>query len=346
MKIGELLRNFLNGYITLDNYSETSYLNIYHEYVKNFVESLNSNPLIVKERIRPLKIHILTDNSVNAKTRIEDQYDIIEINIGTITEIHNVFFHLCEHPEFFPNIGDCKDCKITALIKPHIKSSRIVFYNGVHDKKRQELAFALSFLAITFILNHEVGHHFNGHVLFDSKHSFSAFGEQSIIVPNQNDCLISQVLEMNADGFACTSAMQQLLSESSLILGAKNHKELLDLWFHAISVLFLSLETCQRAELSAGLYLPNFYRLVFCANTSIDVLKKLMPFFDKEIYNQQFISVLNNCIAIYKQIKPIDFLNLIIRDLQADDYYNDVILSEWTNIRPTLSQYARVPLPE
>ncbi|SDM41828.1 hypothetical protein SAMN05428961_11711 [Paenibacillus sp. OK060] len=147
--------------------------------------------------------------------KIPIQYEIqnaIKFNARSV--FHQDQYSLIFYSEFFDRIYNAFN---TLLYRENITFYQIIsFGNEAYEENKAQLYLDILFdLACRLIINHELGHIFNGHLKFKKHH-----GQSPIMYMNedQNDLspLVSQALELNADAFAATRSIGVMTYESNI----------------------------------------------------------------------------------------------------------------------------------
>lgn len=351
----EFIKEKFSMQIDIKKFDEKSYFAIYYKLTDVIVSSLYANPICNKKRKYEIVINICKDNKINAISYHEDGKDYIEINQGTILTIHNIVLKMLEDKRMFSGIWkDASLIKRSKFTMPKIKGNKIFMKTGIRDAKRQDLAFEISYWAILFIICHEIGHHMNGHILWLKSNNvmgLKMFDNEKFIseqINRVNWNIESQTIEMDADYFATSCAMQFIYHQKDI----KNKLECINLWFSSISILSLLTEdrNSKNIELFDKEYLPDKFRNILIIENAIGVAKTLYGnAINEEDLKKQFIIQYKQCEETYNQIFNIETNKEKVACELSDDvikYHNEVIKPTWNKIRSELQEYSRMPLGE
>lgn len=155
-------------------------------------------------RGRTLAIEIVNDLRLNAYAATVDDNYLIRINQGVFRHIYGTAYGLFCCPEFMPSIGDSlrekgpsiRDHRFAPM--PLTESADAI--NVPNDQVRGTIAHMVGDVASHFILYHEIGHIVGGHLeVVDA----SSIAESGMRWSSTSEALFRQVLECDADAFAC-----------------------------------------------------------------------------------------------------------------------------------------------
>ena len=344
-------------------FSELSFFSQY----KNIAHNLYYGALSKDNNTKPeykigYRFFYDADKTLNARAVHKDNIDVIFLNVGALGNIYECFYTLFNNKNVFPNIGDCK----TATLKKckfffDEEKRQLVFFNGPIDILRRDIADFLALFAIRFIIAHEVGHHLNGHVMYVKEKT----GQFELLMLNnlldKINPLNYKTLEMDADAFAITDCIDNLITnyeafENSTYFNCrlKDRNEIFKLWMFAIHCLFLLFErhTKEEKDIYKARYLPTNLRQLLNINVSIDYIEcylKITKYKYKENFHEFYCKEIKNGIDYAEScfnetfIENHNFLQKITKDMEALIYSN-IVLDNWKNIKPDLERYSRLEL--
>jgi hypothetical protein len=135
--------------------------------------------------------------------------DLIALSGMVPVTLLRVFFHLLAHREVLPWIGSAQADEREIQKLDFLSLSEFMTTESKYDKpvikdeSRQRAARWLYERAIDFIIYHELGHIWNGHLRYlKSEHGLTCIDELSMLGDIGPAQLDTQTLEMDADGFA------------------------------------------------------------------------------------------------------------------------------------------------
>ena len=324
------------------------------------MDSFSSNKTLIKENTRDFIFGYLENDSLGGSAFAYENTDYIYLNCGSILKIHDLFLKLLSNPQVFPKIGNFKYSDFTYHKEPIYNNGeeQMVFYNGSSDKTRNDLALQLAYFAVLYIILHEIGHHFNGHVLLLSSNNLSfsmeMTGEQSNI-----DNLERQTLEMDADSFATSNALgfvkNFMENPESLYFSdhssAIKHSDILKYWIFSIHCLYL-LQNQQfkydPTKLKSSFHFPARLRQLLNHDITFYVVNLRGYSISKEEYN----SLLSEITSYSEEMF---FLTFDIKETSEDtlNSINDSVLNQsnrvhehWNKLKPLLLEHARSKLAD
>lgn len=165
---------------------------------KNIVTTIQqvSQKSLVRENHQGFYFAFADDKRLNGTATIYKNTDIIVVNYGGITKIHQYFRAAC-NSSLFPWVTN-----------------------------RQLLCDFLSGLAFDFLISHEFGHHYNGHLLFRKPQKANLISRMDMLgtttIPYES-ALERKAIEMDADSYASTNTfLKQLRNPTVLKMGIEN----------------------------------------------------------------------------------------------------------------------------
>jgi len=276
----------------------------------------------------------------------EDGVDYVTINDGVILTTFEVFYNILTH---YPVLAHLKAGPAGAL-------GYNLFYNYENqqyqtninfpiDSQRKTIAEYMAMFAIKFMILHEIGHHYNGHVLYINS-------IEEAVEPTDS-MLDQQTMEMDADAFA----MSRLIDETLILLKTDVRicsilKSIDDLFvifniaIHTLSLIFKK-ENKVQYDASSSPYFSTFVRSCFnldCAKTNIlykaqgiITPERYMDLIDNSfIAAEKYFNSLYN-VSHYQDAK--DFGKSITEHMEN-------VQQNWKQLRKQLLPFARVPLAD
>jgi hypothetical protein len=177
----------------------------------------------------PIAFGFVNNGSFNAFATIDGQSDIIGMHLGLLFILNNLFFAMLSHPAILPKVGNASAEQPKAY-DPNLSTVEIVAAAEEsarlrpNDSIRDDYAQKLSWIARTFILEHELCHLFNGHVDWLNKHTKqSLFGEiGASLIPGLSS-LNLQTLEMDADCYGASHVTLEIFKNGPSQMLANPH---------------------------------------------------------------------------------------------------------------------------
>ncbi|GLI09304.1 hypothetical protein YDYSG_53360 [Paenibacillus tyrfis] len=344
-------------------YSANSFFNIYIKYFNSIVNGFNSNPTSLNKHIkRNFNFGYFEDLSFGGKAFINEETDFVYLNCGTIVYIHDLFLKLLANPTVFPEIGTPSINDYIIHKEPEINNgeNQIIFHNGPSDSLRQDLALFLSHLALTYVTLHELGHHYNGHMLYLN----TVLNENSLDMDNNSSTLNPldyQTLEMDADAFAATTSInfiffnlpeyQKNLFPPSLIQIIKE-SDILKYWIFSIHSLFcfLNKNNFNAENFADKKYLPlrirQFLNFDIAYTTLASIIGDNLPRKDYEFLLQNTVVYTEEKFNQTFE-KNMDELDLLSSTSTTVLNHVTKINDHWKNsIKPKLEKFSRATLAE
>lgn len=163
---------------------------------------------------RSLEILIVDNTELSAYAENHADYDRIYIFRGALEIIYGNIFGLLSIPTFFPAIGNVEmevapqnlfagGFPRAPMLRDDSNANQpmTLFPN---DQTRMTVALILAELAFEFLIFHEIGHIVGGHLeILRINQNVTTISEFEHAVNNSDNCTLNQVLECDADAFAC-----------------------------------------------------------------------------------------------------------------------------------------------
>lgn len=193
--------------LTQTQLNRVQFLDFFEGLAMNHVREANHPSILIKPNNNQFHFLYINKDSLNAFATIFQDIDVVALNIGTIIEIDNYFIRAV-------NTG--------------------IFEWLDNQLARRTLVNVLTIMAIEFIILHELGHIYNGHLEFDSVSRL-----RRMLLHEGN--LESRTIEMDADAYATTRSFSKYLQqniESEMKIIASNKLDMLRFWVFATHSFF------------------------------------------------------------------------------------------------------------
>ncbi len=332
---------------------EVSAYNYYENYLKKIEKKVKLQNYNVQITNKNLDFQYTHSFNINATAFIKDSKEYIKIGEGVIVRIYHMFSELLVHNTFSQfNLDEVKEC-----VNLHLKFENDgiieneIIYRLPDNDKRKILAEYLSMFATKFVILHELGHHYNGHVLY-CKEKFQIEELQinetnSIIGP-----ILSQTFEMDADAFAICQLAREIIdiikNDKRIKTVIKDNKDILGLFFYSMYCLFFILANGEERfdNLKDKYYIPITLRYCYI----IEHLKAYFERYEKELFmNIDFDNVNDKYTKMANAEYRLTFMSGKKRDIDLDglinskEHYN-ILRNCWKEIRNQLEKFARCPI--
>lgn len=162
-------------------------------------------------RMPPIYFDFIDNWDFNARAFRHDGRYFIGVNRGALATICVLFDRMLADPRILPFVGKSEEEAADLPLIPTIGDLRTDFIQALdsvpefprpRDPARQALASVMMATAFDFLTAHEFAHIANGHVDFDANRGILAIDEVAGTTGDVEDKLISQTMEMDADGTA------------------------------------------------------------------------------------------------------------------------------------------------
>ncbi|MGO4184339.1 hypothetical protein AB4Z17_24475 [Paenibacillus sp. TAF43_2] len=340
-----------------DDYSERSYYTIY----KNMAQIMYDKTPKIGNNDRKLVFGYLESDAVNASAFIYKKNDYIFINCGTIVKIHDTFNKLLSNPRVFSEVGKPKYSDYRYHYDPVINNgeNQTVFFNGPTDEKRRDLAFLMSYFAILYVIQHEMGHHLNGHLqlLNESDVETLEMTEERKTL-EKISILDYQTLEMDADAFATsafTAHLHSMLENLDTfpfpaLVPQLSKKNMYSYWLFSVHCLYRVLGNIKIDEtnLYTSRYFPYRVRQALSSRIPISVLVHLGDKEGAELYASLIDKMFRYTEEMYNITfeTQTDFSDVIVTSTDKVAEHSKNVHDNWHNIKPRLMNYARAILAD
>lgn len=330
----------LNKYL-LDEYGDVVYdisssqdektkkiIKFYYDMTQGHVDDFNK--LVEPKMKKQFYFCIIDDDTFNAYATRYNDYDIVGVNFGTISQIHSYFWKALESG-IFPEIED--------------------------SEARTDLHMFLSMTALNYIIFHEIAHNFHGHNDYEcnTKANFifdMFFRKNNKIYQEQLDY---KTLEMDADAFAVNKSIRPLISQLATLSNdtlkniIKEPIDLLKYWLFSVHsfFLFFQKEIVNPNTMVFELYFPRRARQAINIGVARDIIENEHP-----SYLENFDCLTNEIIPfaerIFTKIFPKSKIDeLEIKSLKNTKFSKHVkeVFGNWNSLHDKLIPFSRLPLP-
>jgi hypothetical protein len=197
--------------------------------------------------------------TVNARSFICADEMFICINHGAIMKIYDFYYKMWTSTLLFPNIGKCEQIDTLIMGEPSVGANGVRYQTNPLDGERQKYAEFMANIAVCFIILHEIGHLYNGHISYLKDRRGLSF--LNMLPQNSVDYDLEKcVLELDADSTAI-----RLLIMFDYITNISGYglpyDETMYLFITSISILFRFFYISTPNPDSVSNYLPIPFRL-------------------------------------------------------------------------------------
>lgn len=249
---------------------------IYKNSAYEHMKSANEPEALVRSHDHEFEFVYINNPDINAFAFIYEKTDVIGLNIGTIQQLETYFVNAL-------NTG--------------------IFEWVVEKKQRHILLDVLMYMAVEFIILHELGHLYHGHLEIDScTRPLRKMIERNLEYEEQ---LESRTLEMDADAYATTRSFGKLLSvdlDPNLPI-MRSTNDLLRFWVFSTNSFFYLFE--EEAVDFQNIHQENYYPRAVRQAVNIDistlVVKQTKPQF-AECYEEILREMFPLCEKVYQEI--------------------------------------------
>ncbi|QNO14366.1 hypothetical protein HYG86_06055 [Alkalicella caledoniensis] len=356
-------RSDIGDILDTESWNQNSFFNVFKESTKIIEERIRGK----FKRFKEYELHFtyLENKTVNAFAFHEDNIDFVALNYGTISSIFDYYYKLLSQPDAFINVGKPSLFDISIHTEPVINKNlkQLNFYNSPSDIDRQDFVFLLSYISIMFVIYHELGHHYNGHMLFQN--SLSGLYKQRMV--DNKDMVLSpldyQTIEMDADAHAVTQCLIHIIelyknrerfNDNNFFTYVNDYKELLKIWMYSVQTLFLILgkDNIDKTNYHKAEYLPRRIRQSLNGSVACDVLEKVYPDIAKKMnLNKETLKELYIWSAVTAEKDYNSLYNLKVDTLEINNQLNnetvehtEKVLKNWQKLKKLLEPYSRLEL--
>jgi hypothetical protein len=178
-----------------------------HELLRDYMQPRWKN--------RSLKVIVVDSSELNAYAAADGHHDSIYIFRGTLERLYGTILGLLSTPSFLPAIGSihvevvpenlpANGFPPVPLLRNASNADECTPVFFPNDQTRMDVGAMMVDLALEFLIYHEIGHVVGGHLEIPrSSASPSTISEFARPVNESDACIPEQVLECDADAFAC-----------------------------------------------------------------------------------------------------------------------------------------------
>lgn len=341
-------------------FTDLSYFNI----VKTIVEEVYGRDF----DLHKLEFNFHVDNRVNACADYDKRgdYDFLKINTGTIIEIVARMKTAFAQRNILCNFGNANGEKNVIYTGKHIfkdNKHELIFsaQDTIVNPCRENLSFFAALIAIRFVFTHEVGHIVNGHtrLMYDMYMNSKIFMSKEISNNNVQYCLDRRTLEMDADAFAATSSIDNILTlfnqnNAGLEdMQISSIEDLLELWGFSIACVFLMFELGGKTNYDLNsYYLPNDARYLLAIDAARQTLlsyirnKVISYTVDVKIYDSAVTKGLIEAEKFFRLFsEDLTLSESLVNNKEKFVSFSNEVNDNWNNkLRLHLTQYSRTVL--
>lgn len=221
---------------------------------------------------------ILDDDNVNAYAFIREGHRVVALTKGSLYQYIYLAQLFMLKEDFFPDIGNeslvCKKNtpSLTRLINVE---TGLPSFHVSNDNERRNAGYTIAALAVKFMVYHEIGHHFLGH-LKDNELAFDLpVGENMERKQLGESNAAYRRMETEADFFAIQTLLKEFaemeLQWSPFFKVDLMHIEMASLLVVALVIVkeSLGIEVFDERNVEKKRYLPKILRLIFALTTIV-----------------------------------------------------------------------------
>lgn len=340
-------------------FTDLSYFNI----VKTIVEGVYERDF----DLHKLEFNFHVDDSVNACADYDKRgdYDLLKINTGTIIEIVAWMKTAFAQRNILCNLGNANEEKNVIYTGKYIfkdNKHELIFcaQDTIVNPCREKLSLYAALIAIRFVFTHEVGHIVNGHtrLMYDMYMNSKIFMRKEKSNNNVQYCLDRRTLEMDADAFAATSSIDNILTlynennaglEDMQIFSIE---DLFELWGFSIACVFLMFELGGKTNYDwNSYYLPNDARYLLAIDAARQTLLNYIRIniisyaVDVKIYNSAVTKGLIEAEKLFRLFsEDLTLSESLVNNKEKFVISSNEVNNNWNKLRLRLSQYSRTVL--
>lgn len=286
----------------------------------------------------------------------EDGVDHVIINDGVVITTFEVFYNILSRYPILPYLSPTPAALGYNLIYNFNNEQYQTTINFPIDRERRIIAEYMAMFAIKFIILHEIGHHYNGHILYRDSlvqniTKLNTFTNN--LAKSHKELLDLQTMEMDADAFAISRLIDETLilisNDTRLFSILKCVDDIYVIFIIAIQTLFLIFKKEQKTEEDHWYspYFPTFPRGCInldCAKTNIAFKAKGIITPDKfvELTNSSFIAAEKYFYSLY----GVNHYQDAIDYEESMSAHIKEVEKNWVLLREKLIPFARVRLAQ
>lgn len=317
-----------------------------------------------------IDIFFVNNPNFNALATINKHVDFIGVNLGTIFILEDLFYRMMSHPDIMPSIGEAKSEKEKKIYNPKIVNAEELLIAKPYeeqiypqDQTRYWYAISLAKSAFLYMILHELGHLFLGHLHYVKNYT------NHLLVVEDNDIdykklseLDYQTLELDADSFGLNLCIRYLLmlGDNPKIIKS-NFASFFKTPFDIIFNMCFSIQSIFSLYDISDYTPESFSRL---KHPPIGIRQKHLAIFVCQIlemiYGKKDIEKLWEAVVLgsgdsmqafdFISESPVSHINFVNSFKQeSDKQHLDNILENWAKVRPVLAKYCRAklaPIPD
>lgn len=301
------------------------------EFIKKSIITYNKN--LPKDKRKKIYFFFVDDQTINAFATIIKNIDVVGINIGVLTTLYD-FYNKVVDDKFFPEIIG-------------------------NDEERKDLIFRLQVMSFHYIVCHELGHLYNGHIGFRRINII-----KEIMNFNQSDrskIIFRKTIELDADAFAMNRMLE--FNENLIMVRDKssNKNGSYNIIKYSYKILLFSMysfylffrETFKSSNIRESTYFSPAIRQLLNLIIAEEFVDRVRPEFSREVKEIITHLMMEADFTLDKYYsRKIDdsskeiYLNKKLGYFRSLEFNNEMIVvkKEWNAIRDELQKSARFQL--
>ncbi|UHA60701.1 hypothetical protein KDJ21_002920 [Metabacillus litoralis] len=297
------------------------------EFTKKSITIYNEH--LPKDKRKKNIFLFVDDKTINAFATSINNIDVVGINIGVLTILYD-FYNKVVDDKFFTEIAG----------------------NG---EERKNLIFRLQVMSFHYIICHEIGHLYNGHIDFGRLNLM-----KEIMNLNQSDrfeIIFNKTIELDADAFA----MNRMLEFNENLIAVKDKSSVDNEIKYSYKIFLFSMysfylflgETFRTNEIQEDTYFSPAVRQLLNLTIAEEFVARVRPEFSNEVKEITNYLMMEADFTLHKYCsKSIDesskqiYLIGKLRYFESPELKNEMIIvkKEWNAIRDELQKNARFQL--
>lgn len=301
------------------------------EFIKKSIITYNKD--LPKDKRKKIYFFFVDDQTINAFATSIKNIDVVGINIGVLTTLYD-FYNKVVDDKFFPEIIG-------------------------NDEERKNLIFRLQVMSFHYIICHELGHLYNGHIGFRRMNLM-----KEIMNFNQSDrseIIFRKTLELDADAFAMNRMLE--FNENLIMVKDKssNKNSSDNIIKYSYKILLFSMysfylffgETFKSSDIREDTYFSPAIRQLLNLTIAEEFVARVRPGFSREVKEITNHLMMEADFTLHKYYsRKIDdsgkkiYLIEKIKYFESSEFNNEMIIvkKEWNAIRDELQKNARFQL--
>ncbi len=309
-----------------------------------------------------INFNIINNPTLNAcAVLVGDEY-YIGLNVGSFLLVNDMFSKMFSNKEIFSNIGNVSlETTSAKKLSRFIYNDEIYFNTKVfesflpQDPIRGSFSMMLSWLAINYLVHHEIGHIIRGHCGYYKSISYKQHWSELELKQFDNPFHF-QTMEMDADSFAVNYAF---LSTDNVAQAKADGKTIdypwnliytdIEIFFHYWTFAIYSfhrlcnIEHFNEEETNQLSHPPPSVRISLMMNNILSIMEKRnMPKIES-MSNMLVKTIVEAELAFskitYEENKPdIFFSNHVL-----STNYTEKLMRNWNNVLPLIKPFAIAP---